>query len=57
MQTNKVRTIKRYPLYSVLRNTITMDCYMDLRNFPFDVQKCNLNIESCKFESFDYAFE
>jgi len=22
---------------------------MDLRNFPFDVQKCNLTIESCKF--------
>ena len=26
-----------------------MDCYMDLRNFPFDVQKCNLTLESCKF--------
>ena len=22
---------------------------MDLRNFPFDVQKCNLTLESCKF--------
>lgn len=53
----KARIFKRYSLYSVLRNTITMDCYMDLRNFPFDVQKCNLNIESCKLESFDYAFE
>ena len=26
-----------------------MDCYMDLRNFPFDIQKCNLTLESCKF--------
>lgn len=44
--------VRIFPDGSVLvitKNTLTMDCYMDLRNFPFDVQKCNLTLESCKF--------
>ncbi|KAM7428257.1 hypothetical protein ABFA07_016952 [Porites harrisoni] len=44
-----VRISRNGTLSTTTKNTITMDCYMDLRNFPFDVQKCNLNIESFGF--------
>ena len=30
---------------------------MDLRNFPFDDQKCNLTIESCKFMDSSYLLQ
>ena len=35
-------------LYS-LRLSMTVDCYMDLRLYPFDVQTCTLQLESCEF--------
>ena len=30
------------------RLTTTLTCLMDLRNYPLDLQTCNMDIESCK---------
>ncbi|RMX60941.1 hypothetical protein pdam_00003451 [Pocillopora damicornis] len=52
--------VRIFPDGSVLvitKNTLTMDCYMDLRNFPFDVQKCNLTLESFGFTTKDVVYK
>lgn len=35
-------------LYYNLKVTTTLDCDMDLRRYPFDIQKCTLKMGSCK---------
>ncbi|XP_020602968.1 glycine receptor subunit alpha-2-like [Orbicella faveolata] len=52
-----VRIFPDGSLLVITKNTLTMDCYMDLRNFPFDVQKCNLTIESFGFTTKDVVYK
>lgn len=52
-----VRIFPDGSLLVITKNTLTMDCYMDLRNFPFDVQKCNLTLESFGFTTKDVVYK
>jgi len=52
-----VRIFRNGTLLVITKNTLTMDCYMDLRNFPFDVQKCNLTLESFGFTTKDVVYK
>jgi hypothetical protein len=33
-----------------MRLSVTMSCKMQFKNFPFDTQKCPINMESCKMK-------
>ncbi|XP_015748152.1 PREDICTED: glycine receptor subunit alpha-2-like [Acropora digitifera] len=52
-----VRIFRNGTLLVITKNTLTMDCYMDLRNFPFDDQKCNLTLESFGFTTKDVVYK
>ncbi|XP_068732853.1 glycine receptor subunit alpha-4-like [Montipora capricornis] len=52
-----VRIFRNGTLLVITKNTLTMDCYMDLRHFPFDDQKCNLTLESFGFTTKDVVYK
>nr|XP_039264742.1 glycine receptor subunit alpha-2-like isoform X2 [Styela clava] len=44
-------------VYSSVRLTLTLSCAMHLRNFPMDVQICNMEMESFGYDMKDLIFD